>query len=86
MLAGLFFFLSRFCHGVLTAEEIGYGSLRGPNTIVMSCDHVCRPTVYKKCLLWKGKVFEYTDSGFMETAHFGVEWLSEEEFCLHMTT
>lgn len=26
---------------------------------------------------WKGKVWAYPGSGFMETVHFGVEWLSE---------
>ena len=40
---------------------------------------LCRPTVYKKTWFGKKKVWGYPGSGFMETVHFNVEWLSEKE-------
>lgn len=79
MLAIALLFLCRFCHAVLVAEEIEYNSPQGTNTIIVSYDHVCRPTVYKKRWLWREKIFDYPSGGFMETVHFDVTWLSEKE-------
>ncbi len=72
--------LSRGCyHLFIDAEEEVFTSPGGTNTIVVQYDLVCRPTIYKKGMLWNQKIWDYPGSGFMETVHFGVEWLSEEE-------
>lgn len=64
------------------AEENIYTSPEGTNTIVVKYDHVCRPYVFKKGLFWDTKIWDSPTSGFMETVHFGVEWLSENQILL----
>lgn len=50
------------------------------NTILIRYDYVSRPSVF----LENGdKIFEYSDSGFMETIHFDVEWINDYEFILY---
>ena len=63
-------------------EEETYTSPAGTNTIVVKYDMLCRPDVFQKGLLWDKKIWSYPGSGFMETVHFGVEWLSETEILL----
>lgn len=70
------------CLEYFSAEREVFTSPGGTNTIILRYDFVCRPTVYKKGLLWDKKIWDYPGSGFMETVHFGVEWLSENEFRL----
>ena len=61
-----------------TEQEV-FTSPQGTNTIIVQYDFVSRPTIYKKTWLGKRKIWAYPGSGFMETVHFGVEWLSEDE-------
>lgn len=63
-------------------EEEIYTSPAGTNTIVVKYDPLCRPDVFQKGLLWDKKIWSYPGPGFMETVHFGVEWLSETELLL----
>ncbi len=71
----------RGCYDIFeNCEQEEYTSPRGTNTIIVQYDFVCRPTVYKKSLIWDKKLWVYPGSGFMETVHFGVEWLSESKF------
>lgn len=77
------FLLCRSCHQLLTnAEQEIFTSPQGTNTVIIQYDLVCRPAVYQKGLLWNKKIWDYPGSGFMETVHFGVEWLSETEIRL----
>lgn len=79
----LLFLFCRGCYRLLTnAEQEIFTSPQGANTIIVQYDLVCRPTVYQKGLLWNKKIWDYPGSGFMETVHFGVEWLSETEIRL----
>lgn len=64
------------------AEEEVFISPQGSNTIVVKYDFVCRPDVFKKGWLWDKKIWSYPKGGFMETVHFGVEWLSENQIRL----
>lgn len=50
------------------------------NTIIVEYDFVSRPTVYKKNLLGKEKIWEYEGTGFNETVRFDIEWISEDQF------
>lgn len=59
------------------AEEAEFTSPKGTNTIVVKYTHVSTPVVFKKGLLWDKKIWSYPNSGFMETVHFSVEWISE---------
>lgn len=61
-------------------EQEEYTSPKETNTIIVQYDFMSRPTVYKKHWLWDKELWSYPGSGFMETVHFGVEWLSEESF------
>lgn len=70
------------CRIAAVAEEETFVSPEETNTIIVCYDHVCRPTVYKKGRLFRKKIFDYPGSGFMETVHFGVEWLSEDRIRL----
>lgn len=79
----IFVFLYRSCYPFFGyAEEEVYTSPEGTNTIIVKYDLVCRPDVFKKGLLWDKKIWDYPGSGFMETVHFGVEWLSENQILL----
>lgn len=82
--AVLFFvFLYRSCYPFLGyVEEEVYTSPGGTNTIIVKYDLVCRPDVFKKGFLRDKKLWSYPGSGFMETVHFGVEWLSENQILL----
>ncbi len=73
-------FLCRGCYNLFqnTEQEV-FTSPQGTNTIIVQYDFVSRPTIYKKTWLGKRKIWAYPGSGFMETVHFGVEWLSEDE-------
>lgn len=64
------------------AEEEVFTSPQGSNTIVVKYDFVCRPDVFKQGWLWDEKIWSYPKGGFMETVHFGVEWLSENQIRL----
>lgn len=64
------------------AEEIIYTSPEGTNTIVVKYDLVSRPDVYKKEGRRDIKIWGYENPGFMETVHFEVEWLSENQIRL----
>lgn len=76
-------FLCRSCYPFWDyAEEEMYTSPEGSHTIIVKYDLVCRPDVFKKGLLWDKKIWDYPGSGFMETVHFGVEWISENEILL----
>lgn len=73
-------YLCRSCYNILNnAEQEIYTSPEETNTIIVQYDILCRPTIYKKTWLGKQKVWSYPGSGFMETVHFGVEWLSESK-------
>lgn len=63
-------------------EEEVYVSPQGSKTIIVKYDFVCRPDIFKKGWLWDERVWSYPGSGFMETVHFGVEWLSEDQIRL----
>ena len=67
-------------HTFINTEQEIFVSPQGTNTIIVQYDFVCRPSVYKKMWIGKKKIWEYPGSGFMETVHFGVEWLSEDKF------
>ena len=71
--------LCRSCYNIFvnTEQEI-FTSPHGMNTIIVQYDFMSRPTVYKKRLLWDKELWAYPGSGFMETVHFNVEWLSED--------
>lgn len=72
--------LCRGCYNIfVNAEQEIFTSPRGTNTIIVQYDFMSRPTVYKKRLLWDKELWEYPGSGFMETVHFNVEWLSEDK-------
>ena len=71
--------LVRGCYHLLSnAEEEVFTSPGGTNTIVVRYDLVCRPTIYQKGVLWNKEIWNYPNSGFMETVFFGVEWESED--------
>lgn len=72
--------LCRSCYNIFvnTEQEI-FTSPQGTNTIIVQYDFMSRPTVYKKRLLWDKKLWEYPGSGFMETVHFNIKWLSEDK-------
>ena len=71
--------LCRRCYNIFeNAEQEVFTSPLGTNTIIVQYDFVCRPTVYKKRLVLDKKLWSYPGSGFMESVHFGVEWLSED--------
>ena len=72
--------LCRSCYNIFvnTEQEI-FTSPHGTNTIIVQYDFMSRPTVYKKRLLWDKELWAYPGSGFMETVHFNVEWLSEDK-------
>lgn len=75
--------LCRSCYNIFvnTEQEI-FTSPQGTNTIIVQYDFMSRPTVYKKRLLWDKELWEYPGSGFMETVHFNVEWLSEDKILI----
>lgn len=76
-------FLYRSCYPFFGyVEEEVYTSPEGSNIIIVKYDLVCRPDVFKKGFLWDKKIWDYPNSGFMETVHFGVEWVSENEILL----
>lgn len=66
------------CNG----EEETYVSLQSTNTIIVQYNFMSRPTVYKKHWLWDNELWVCSGSGFMETVHFDVEWLSEDKIRL----
>ena len=71
--------LCRGCYNIfVNAEQEIFTSPQGTNTIIVQYDFMSRPTVYKKRLLWDKELWVYPGSGFMETVHFNVEWLSED--------
>ena len=79
-------FLVIFCyqscaHFFDHAEEV-YTSPGGTYTIAVRYDLASRPDVYKKGVLWDKKIWDYPNPGFMETVHFRVEWLSENQIRL----
>lgn len=77
-------FLCRSCAPFYgPAEEEIYTSPEGTNTIVVKYDFVSRPSVYIKGRLRDKKIWDYPNSGFMETVHFNVEWLSENQIRLN---
>lgn len=72
--------LLRSCnHIFLNTEQQKFTSPNGTNTIIIQYDFVSRPTIYKKGFLCNRKIWDYEGSGFMETVHFNVEWLSENQ-------
>ncbi len=75
-----------FCYGCMTSfgyvEEEVYTSPQGTNTIVVKYDAMSRPEVFKRGWLWDRKIWSYPKGAFMETVHFGVEWLSEDQIQL----
>ncbi|MCI8292899.1 MAG: hypothetical protein HFH53_05110 [Hespellia sp.] len=76
-------FFCKSCYNTLSnAEQEIYTSPNETNTIIVQYDILCRPTLYKKTWFGKKKIWDYPGSGFMETVHFGVEWLSEDEIRL----
>ncbi|MCI9081509.1 MAG: hypothetical protein HFI70_04160 [Lachnospiraceae bacterium] len=83
MILLLLIFFCRSCASSFGYEdEEVYTSPQGTNTIVVKYDFVCRPDVFKKGWLWEKKIWSYPNSGFMESVHFGVEWLSENQIRL----
>lgn len=54
-------------------------SPKGDTTIVVKYDFFSRPSIYKKGIIFNKEIWRYKGSGFMETVHFGVEWLSEKQ-------
>lgn len=69
-------------HSCCNGEKDTYASPQGTNTIIVQYDFMSRPTVYKKRWLWDKELWSYPGSGFMETVHFDVEWLSEDKIRL----
>ncbi len=63
------------------SEEV-YPSPWGSVTIVLKYDFVSRPDVFRRGRLWDEKIWSYPNPGFMESVHFGVEWLSEDQIRL----
>ena len=54
----------------------------GNKKVTVKCDYVSRPDVY-----YNGDcIFEYSKSGFNETVFWDVEWLSEDEIKLYLTS
>lgn len=84
LLIVIFFIISfyRSCASFGYSEEILYTSPQGTNAIIVKYDFVSRPAVFKKGLLRDEKIWSYPNSGFMETVHFGVEWLTENQIRL----
>lgn len=73
-------YLCRNCYHLFNnAEQEIYTSPEKTTTIIVQYDILCRPTIYKKMRIGKRKIWDYPGSGFMETVHFGVEWLSEDK-------
>lgn len=68
-----------FYNTAANTQQIVYTSPKGTNTLLVRYDYVSRPTIYKKGLLWNKKIWEYNNSGFMETVYFNLEWLSENQ-------
>lgn len=75
----IIFLFQSCCRIFANTEQEIFTSPKGTNTIIVEYDFVCRPTIYKKGLFWKEKIWHYSGSGFMETVHFDVEWLSEDQ-------
>ncbi len=70
--------LYRSCyHTFINTEQFVYTSPQNTNTIIVQYDFLSRPSVYKKTWIGKQNIWTYPGNGFMETVHFGVEWLSE---------
>lgn len=67
------------CYIFVDAGQEVFTSPQETRTIIIQYDFVSRPSVYKKTLLGKRKIWAYPGPGFMETVHFGVEWLSEQQ-------
>lgn len=61
-------------------EHDAFVSPEKTNTIIVEYDFVSRPTVYKKNLFGKEKIWEYEGTGFNETVRFDIEWISEDQF------
>lgn len=76
-------FLYRSCAPFFgPSEELTYTSPKGTNTIVVKYDFVSRPSVYIKGRFRDKKIWDYPNNGFMETVHFHVEWISENQILL----
>ncbi len=71
--------LLRSCRSLWYDFELSYTSPQGTNTIIVKYDFVSRPSIFKKGFLWDKKIWQYENSGFMETVTFGVEWISEDQ-------
>ena len=72
--------LGRGCCRMFTGnDQEVFTSPQKTRTIIVQYDFVSRPSVYKKTWFGKRKIWAYPGSGFMETVHFGVEWLSENQ-------
>ncbi len=72
--------LFKGCFNTFVNEEQEiFTSPQGTNTIIVQYDFTSRPIIYKKGLFWNKKIWEYEEAGFMETVHFGVEWISENQ-------
>lgn len=59
--------------------EYTYTSPQGTNSFIVKYDFVSRPVIFKRGFLWDKKIWEYPNSGFMETVSFEPEWLSETQ-------
>ncbi len=78
-------FLLRQCYNALFWSDYEVlTSPQGTNTVVIQYDWGCRPTVYLKNGFWQQKIWETPRGGFMETIHFGTEWMSEYQLHLYL--
>jgi hypothetical protein len=82
VLAVILIFTGCLLRSCCNGEAETHVSPQGTNTIVVQYDLMSRPTVYKKHWLWDKELWSYPGSGFMETVHFDVEWLSEDKIRL----
>ena len=72
-------FLFRSCQSFGYDFEYTYTSPQGTNSFIVKYDFVSRPVIFKRGFLWDKKIWEYPNSGFMETVSFEPEWLSETQ-------
>ncbi len=59
--------------------EFTYTSPKGTNSFIVKYDFVSRPAIFKRGFFRDKKIWEYPNSGFMETITFEPEWLSETQ-------
>lgn len=72
-------FLFRSCRSFGYDFEFTYTSPQGTNSFIVKYDFASRPAIFKRGFFRDKKIWEYPNSGFMETVTFEPEWLSETQ-------